>query len=94
MRLRMAPRANAGLRAMPPASKRAMRRALRSLADDPTGEPDGLDVAPFRFAQQADYWRLRIGSFRALFAIRSGELVVLEVFPRKRGYRWLEERYG
>lgn len=92
MRLRLSPEAQRGLRVLPPGPKQSMRAAFQSLAQDPSGQ--GLDVKPLRFGGDLDIHRLRIGSFRATFVIRRGEVLVLDVFARSRGYRWLEERYG
>ncbi len=59
--------------------------------------PAGLEEDPFRPRPTADIrvlegtdpkkYRLRIGNYRAVYAVVGSEVKVLEVFARGRGYR-------
>lgn len=81
----------AELWAMPPAAKRAMREALRSLGDDPSGRSRLLDVKQLDL-RSADppIYRLRVGEWRAAFVVEAREIRVVRIFARSDGYRWLD----
>lgn len=64
---------------MPAGLARRMQDELRSIAIDPNAYRG--DWKPL---QGSDYWRLRVGDWRAICEIRNGELVllVLKIAPR------------
>ncbi len=91
LRLRRDTAASA-LEAMPPIPKKRMREALRLLPEDPSGRTTGLDVKRLRTAGEPAVYRLRVGTWRAAFVIRSNHVDIVRIFARNEGYGWLERR--
>lgn len=94
-RLRLHPELAARpLRELSPATKRAMRDALRRLSEDPTGAESRLEVRELQVKAAGDpVFRLRVGDWRAVYRVRGAEVQVLKIFHRREDYGWLE-RYG
>jgi|SRR5690349_23523237 len=83
--------AAAPLSRMPPESKKRMREALRSLGDDPSGRARRLDVKELDLSGEGPaLLRLRLGDWRAVYAVRARDVVVVRIFHRSEGYGWLE----
>lgn len=82
------------LRELSPATKRAMRDALRRLSEDPTGAESRLEVRELKVQAPGDpVFRIRVGDWRAVYRVHASDVQVLKVFHRREGYGWLE-RYG
>ena len=80
---------------MPPDPKRRMKDALRRLAEDPTGRTIGLDVKELDVSEAAPrLYRLRVGEWRAVFAVEGRDVVVARIFHRRDGYAWMERLNG
>lgn len=76
---------------MPPGPKRRMKDALRRLAQDPTGRTVGLDVRELDVGEALPrLYRLRVGDWRAVFAVGPREVIVARIFHRRDGYGWME----
>jgi mRNA interferase RelE/StbE len=76
---------------MPPGPKRVMKAALRRLAQDPTGRTVHLDVKELDVSEAMPrLYRLRVGDWRAVFAVEGRGLIVARIFHRRDGYGWLE----
>lgn len=78
-------------RDLPPQAKRRIRDALRSLAKDPTGIENGLnvrclDVGPV----QQIVWRLRVGDWRIVFFVDVKAVRVMRIIHRREGYDWVD----
>jgi hypothetical protein len=83
-------RPKAVLRAVPPDTRRRLKRALAQLAPDPTGRKAGLDVAALDLPPGSPTtFRLAVGSFRVAFLVQPRLIRVLRVFHRSEGYGWL-----
>lgn len=78
------------LRRLPPETKKALRAALRSLAKDPSGLSNGLDVKRLDADAMQPIYRLRIGDWRIAFTLDSA-LIVFRIFHRAEGYGWLQD---
>ncbi len=61
-------------------------RALRALAEDPFRPRPKADIRILEGTDPRKY-RLRIGEYRAVYAVIGSEVRVIEVFARGRGYR-------
>ena len=72
---------------MPPQPRKAVRAALRALAEGRAG----LDVKALDLDDDASLYRLRVGAWRAVYSIDGREIVVLRIFHRGDGYAWLED---
>jgi len=76
---------------MPPDPKRRMKEALRRLAEDPTGRTVGLDIKELDVSEEAPrLYRVRVGEWRAVFAVDGREVIVARIFHRRDGYAWME----
>ncbi len=74
------------LRALAPAMQDRFERAFRALEDSAMlrARP-GLDVRPIVGAEGT--WRLRVGPFRAIFAVRGRTVLVTMIIRRSQAYR-------
>lgn len=88
MPYRLTTDAQAALRRMPPEGRRRLRAALTALAE---GRLRGLDTKRLSpESRRPPLYRLRIGSWRAVYRHDAHAILVLRVFPRREGYGWLE----
>lgn len=76
------------VRALAPALKRRVKRALKLLGEDPTGITSRLDVKRLDTDSGQPIYRLRVGEWRIAFTVDVA-VVVLRVFHRSEGYGWL-----
>ena len=68
-----------------------MRDALRALADDPLGKARLLDVKELDLRRrEPPLYRLRVGDWRAVYFVRGRDVLVVRIFHRGEGYRWLD----
>ena len=86
--LRFAKPAIKALLKMPAGIAKRMRVELDAVAADPAtrGDQIGGDWKPL---QGSDFWRLRVGDWRAICDVRDGELVLLvvKIAPRGDAYK-------
>ncbi len=61
-------------------------RGLRVLEEDPFRPRPKADIRPIEGTDPRKY-RLRIGEYRAVYAVVERDVKILEVFTRGRGYR-------
>jgi mRNA interferase RelE/StbE len=62
-------------------------QGLRALKDDPIHARPGADIVRLRGTRgRADLFRLRIGDYRAIYAIEDQVVYVTELYHRGRGY--------
>ena len=81
------------LSAMAPEPKRRTKDALGRLAEDPSGRTNGLDVKQLDSGDILPHlFRLRVGDWRAVFAVDDREVIVVRAFHRRDGYGWMERR--
>ena len=74
------------LRKLPQDLRKRIGTALRVLAEDPSRARPKADILPIEGTEPRKY-RLRIGEYRAVYAVVGREVKVIEVFVRGRGYR-------
>ncbi|MBI4394344.1 MAG: type II toxin-antitoxin system RelE/ParE family toxin [Euryarchaeota archaeon] len=70
--------------------KRRLKKALRGLAEDPSGISNALDVKRLDADPAQPMYRLRVGEWRIAFTL-DRDVVVLRIFHRKDGYGWLAD---
>lgn len=70
-------------RRVPPVHARRIREAIDGLTEDPWPQRRSR-----KLSGAEDEWRLRVGDYRAIYAVddEEREVLVLEVFHRQRGY--------
>jgi len=61
-------------------------RTLQFLREDPFRSRPKVDILPIQGTDPRKY-RLRVGDYRAVYAVLGNEVQVIEVFSRGRGYR-------
>lgn len=61
-----------------------IRKALLQLEEDPTPPRPGADIKQLRGTQRLH--RIRIGSWRAVYAVHEGSVIVTDLFRRGQGY--------
>lgn len=67
-------------------TKNRIIEALRKLETNPLNN----DVKKLKGTKgKQDLYRLRIGSYRVIFAIEDNNVYVLDLISRERGYKWL-----
>lgn len=67
-------------------TKSRLIEGLKKLQNDPLSH----DVKKLKGTKgRQDLYRLRIGDYRAIFAIEDDVVYVLEIIPRGYGYKWL-----
>lgn len=74
------------LRRLPKDAQGRMTKALRVLEEDPFRPRPKADIRPIEGTEPRKY-RIRLGIYRAVYAVVGREVRVLEIFTRGRGYR-------
>jgi len=74
------------LRKLSKDNRNRIAKALRVLEEDPFGPRPRADIRIIEGTEPRKY-RLRIGEYRAIYAVERDEVRVIEVFIRGRGYR-------
>ena len=74
------------LRKLPPDIRSRIAKGLRVLEDDPLRSRPRADIRSIKGTDPRKY-RLRIGHYRAVYAVVEDEVKVIEIFVRGRGYR-------
>ncbi len=73
------------LRKLETAERGRIARALRALEADPFRPRPKADIRALEGTDPKKY-RLRVGDYRAVYAVVGSEVKVLEIFARGRGY--------
>ncbi len=74
------------LRNLEKADRERIVRGLRALEQDPFRSRPKADIRILEGTDPRKY-RLRVGAYRAVYAVVGSEVKVVEVFARGRGYR-------
>jgi len=74
------------LRKLPSDQRNRIVRGLRVLKEDPFRPRPKADIRPIEGTDPKKY-RIRIGEYRAVYAVIGRDVKILEVFTRGRGYR-------
>jgi len=72
--------ASKAMKKMPAGIRRRLERELQAVADDPENYH-----GDWKQLQGSPYWRLRVGGYRAICAVDSGELTILVLKVGARG---------
>lgn len=89
MGLRYAPEVQPFVRTLAPEPKRAIRTALRLIAEDPL-HPD-LDKKLLRKDAQVRFWRARVlKDYRIVYSPRPDHTYAWAIMHRDEGYDWLD----
>jgi len=74
------------LRKLPMEVGRRVTHGLEVLRDDPFRPRPKADILPLEGTEPRKY-RLRVGEYRAVYAVAGDEVRIIEIFGRGRGYR-------
>jgi mRNA interferase RelE/StbE len=81
------PKAAKALANLPARDLERIRTSLRSLRQDPVTRRSGTDIKRLAGTRgREDLFRLRIGTYRAVYSVRGDEVLVTDLFARGRGY--------
>jgi mRNA-degrading endonuclease RelE of RelBE toxin-antitoxin system len=83
--------AAAFFRALAPRPRKALRRALEMLRQDPSGKKHGLDVKALEGDHGKGLYRLRVGRQRVIFGVTGKVIRVTRIMDRSSGYDWLRD---
>lgn len=76
---------------LPPASKRALKAALKSLETDPSpGAHEGRMKRMDASRSGNPVFRLKVGDYRIVFVVTATEIRVVRAFHRSEGYDWMK----
>ena len=71
-------------------TRRRIKQHLNGLENDPFMRRSGADIRKLRGSRDPELYRLRVGDYRAIYAIIGIEVKVVEIIHRSRGYEWLD----
>ena len=66
-----------------------IKKGLRCLYDDPYTSRSNADIRKLQ-GKKRDYYRLRIGDFRAIYIIEENIVKVVYIMIRQKDYSWLD----
>ena len=66
-----------------------VKNALKNLENGPFLSRSGADIKKLTSKSDPSLYRLRIGDYRVIFFVVDQQVKVTEIFPRKKGYKWL-----
>jgi mRNA interferase RelE/StbE len=67
-----------------------IKNGLACLAENPFHPRPGADIRQLSGYSNPAFYRLRIGDWRAIYAVDGRKVMVTEIMTRGRGYEWLE----
>ncbi len=86
-RVLLHPKARKALLSMHPQDASRVRRHLRELEQNPFSRRPGADIKRLRGTKgRQDLYRIRIGKFRAVYAVEGDKVLVTDLFERGAGY--------
>ena len=77
------------LRGIPARMQTRIKRALTELEDDPFRPRPKADIKRLK-GPDRDYYRLRIGDYRAIYVVEGQRVLVAKILLRSKAYEWLE----
>lgn len=80
----LGPKAERAFRNLGEKDRSRLRAALLALEADPMTPRSGADIKQLRGSHRL--WRLRIGSWRAVYGIDGEHVIVTDLFSRSKGY--------
>jgi mRNA-degrading endonuclease RelE of RelBE toxin-antitoxin system len=69
--------------------KDRVKNALKNLENSLFLSRSGADIKKLVYKSDPPLYRLRIGDYRVIFFVVDQQVKVTEIFPRKKGYKWL-----
>lgn len=76
-------------RDLPENLQKRMRSALLMLGEEPFRPRPKADIKKLRGATR-NYFRLRVGDYRAIYVVEGDRVLVAKILPRSKAYDWIE----
>ena len=67
-----------------------MRSSLKELENDPFQPRPKADIKKLHKMSKHQFYRLRVGSYRAVYAVENTDVKVTRIISRGKGYEWLD----
>ena len=77
------------LKEIPVRMQTRIKSALTELEDDPFRPRPKADIKRLK-GPDRDYYRLRIGDYRAIYVVEGQRVLVAKILQRSKAYDWLE----
>ena len=77
-------RAEKNYEAAPKAEQQRLKQGLLALEDDPAAPRAGAEIK--RLKGPSGLYRIRIGAWRAIYGIDGRDVIITDIFRKKRGY--------
>ena len=77
------------LKNLPPDTQDHIKLSLAELKNDPYRPRPKADIKRLK-GPKRDYYRLRIGNYRAIYVIDEYKVKVAKILPRSKAYDWIE----
>ena len=82
--------ANKELNDLDKQTQNRIRTALKELEDDSFQPRPNADIKKLHKMSKHQFYRLRVGNYRAIYAIEAPLIKVIRIIPRGKGYEWLD----
>ncbi len=77
------------LKRLPDDQHRTIKKKLAELATNPYKSRPNADIKKLK-GPKRDYYRLRIGKYRAIYVIDAKAVKIAKILPRDSAYDWIE----
>ena len=78
------------LNSLEKSSQDRIREALKELESDPFQPRPKADIKKLHKMSRHQFYRLRIGGYRAVYAVENADVKVTRIISRGQGYEWLD----
>lgn len=86
----LSPVAGKFLSGMDEKTRERIKAGLRNLGEDPFRRRPKADIKKLEGSRNPELYRMRIGDFRALYAVIGKDVRITEIIKRGKGYEWLD----
>lgn len=69
--------------------QKRIKKALLELKTEPIKPRAKADIRKLK-GPKRDYYRLKIGDYRAIYVVEKKSVLVAKILPRSRAYDWIE----
>ena len=71
-------------------TQKRVRNALKELENDPFQPRPKSDIKKLHKMSKHEFYRLRVGNYRAVYAIENTDIKITRIIPRGKGHDWLD----
>ena len=77
------------LKRLPAELKKRVKKTLLELQNDPYKPRPNADIKKL-VGPKRNYYRLRVGKYRAIYVVEKKRVLVAKILPRSSAYHWIE----